>query len=122
MPAMNNLRLVTNLATLATLAALVAAAALSACGGGGDTTTGAAAAGGGTLTLSATTPAAQTTSIGLSTATAKGTSGRAADAFSSVPDCEIFWENATGANGKQDAVQVDFRQGDKLPIDTQHAT
>jgi hypothetical protein len=110
MPAINNHRLA------ATLAALAAAAALTACGGGDDDTAGAAAGGAGTLTLSATTPAAQATTIDLSTATAKGTSGRAADAFSSVPYCEIFWENATGANGKKYAVQVYFRQGDKLPM------
>jgi hypothetical protein len=108
MPALHNHRLVI------TLAALAAAAVLTACGGGDDTT--GPAAGGGTLTLSATTPAAQATTIDLSTATAKGTSGRAADAFSSVPYCEIFWENATGANGKKYAVQVYYRQGDKLPI------
>lgn len=107
MPAINNHRLV---------ATLAAAAALTACGGGDGDTTGAAAGGAGTLTLSATTPAAQATTIDLSTATAKGTSGRAADSFSSVPYCEIFWENATGANGKKYAVQVYFRQGDKLPI------
>ena len=100
--------------TTTILAALALAGLLAACGGGDDDTT--PAAGGGTLTLSATTPAAQATTIDLSTATAKGTSGRAADAFSSVPYCEIFWENATGANGKKYAVQVYFRQGDKLPI------
>lgn len=98
-----------------TLAALAAAAALAACGGGDDDGT-AAATGGGTLTLSATTPAAQATTIDLSTATAKGTSGRLADGFSSVPYCEIFWENANGANGRKYAVQVYFRQGDKLPM------
>ena len=98
------------------LAALALAASLTACGGGDDDTTAAAAAGGGTLTLSATTPAAQATTIDLSTATAKGTNGRAADGFSSVPYCEIFWENANGANGKKYAVQVYYRQDNKLPL------
>jgi hypothetical protein len=96
------------------VAALALATLLAACGGGEDSTD--AAGGAATLTLSATTPAAHTTGIDLSTATAKGTSGRAADGFSSVPYCEIFWENANGANGKKYAVQVYFRQGDKLPI------
>jgi hypothetical protein len=97
-----------------TLAALSLAALLAACGGGDDET---AAGGGaaGTLTLSATKPANDTT-IDLSTATAKGTNARAADVFSSVPYCEIFWENANGANGRKYAVQVYFRQGDKLPM------
>ena len=99
-----------------TLAALSLAALLAACGGGDDEISTAAAAGGGTLTLSATTPGDLATTIDLSTATAKGTNGRAADSFSSVPYCEIFWENANGANGKKYAVQVYFRQGDKLPM------
>jgi hypothetical protein len=100
---------------VATLAALAAAAALTACGGGDDDTA-AAAAGGGTLTLSATTPGTQATTIDLSTATAKGTNGRNADVFSSVPYCEIFWENANGANGKKYAVQVYYRQDNKQPL------
>jgi hypothetical protein len=96
------------------LSTLGLAALLSACGGGGDdgtttTTTG------GTLTLSATVPANDTT-IDLSTATAKGTNGRAADSFSNVPYCEIFWENASGANGRKYAVQVYFRQDNKQPL------
>jgi hypothetical protein len=101
------------------LSTLALAALLAACGGGGDdtaSTTGAAAAAGGTLTLSAATPTAQATTIDLSTATTKGTSPRAADGFSSQPYCEVFWENANGANGKKYAVQVYFRQGDKLPM------
>ena len=93
-----------------TLAALALATLLAACGGGGDDSV---AAGGGSLTLSATTPAALATTIDLSTATAKGTNGRAADGFSSVPYCEIFWENANGANGKKYAVQVYYRQDNK---------
>lgn len=99
-------RLLTLLPTLA-LAAL-----LSACGGGGDDDATTAAAGGGTLTLSATTPADQATTIDLATATAKGNMTRAADVFSSLPYCEVFWENAKGANGLTYAVQVYFRQGD----------
>ena len=98
-----------------TAATLLMSALLAACGGGDDDTT-AAGAGGGTLTLSATTPAAMGTTIDLSTATAKGTNGRAADGFSSVPYCEIFWENANGANGKKYAVQVYYRQDNKLPL------
>ena len=85
---------------------------LAACGGGDDTV----AAGGGTLTVSAATPAAMATTLDLSTATAKGNNARAADGFSSVPYCEIFWENVNGANGKKYALQVYFRQGDKLPM------
>lgn len=96
------------------LSTLGLAALLSACGGGDDDGT-ATTAGGGTLTLSATVPANDTT-IDLSTATAKGTNGRAADAFSSVPYCEIFWENANGANGRKYAVQVYFRQDNKQPL------
>ena len=97
-----------------TLAALALAGLLAACGGGDDDTS--AAAGGGTLTLSATTPGTHVTTIDLSTATAKGTNGRNADGFSSVPYCEIFWENANGANGKKYAVQVYYRQDNKLPL------
>ncbi len=99
------------------LSSLALAALLTACGGGGDddAAAGAAATGAGSLTLSATTPANDTT-IDLSTATAKGTNGRAADVFSSVPYCEIFWENANGANGKKYAVQVYYRQDNKLPL------
>ncbi|GCL65825.1 hypothetical protein [Pseudaquabacterium pictum] len=96
------------------LATLALAATLAACGGGDDDTA-AAAASGGTLTLSATSPSSDTT-IDLSTATAKGTNGRAADSFSSVPYCEIFWENANGANGRKYAVQVYYRQDNKLPL------
>lgn len=85
---------------------------LAGCGGGDDTPSG----GNGTLTLSATTPGTFATTIDLGTATAKGNSARAADSFSSLPYCEVFWENASGANGKKYAVQVYFRQGDKLPM------
>jgi hypothetical protein len=92
---------------------LALTALLAACGGGNDV---GAAGGAGTLTLSATTPALHATTIDLSTATAKGTNGRAADGFSSVPYCEIFWENANGANGRKYAVQVYCRQDSKLPL------
>jgi hypothetical protein len=98
------------------LSTLALAALLSACGGGGDDDTAAGGGGGGALTLSATTPATQATTIDLSTATTKGNLTRAADAFSSVPYCEVFWENAKGANGETFAVQVYFRQGDAKPM------
>ena len=62
------------------------------------------------------TPAAQATTIDLSTATTKGTNARPADGFSSVPYCEVFWENANGANGKKYAVQVYYRQDNKQPM------
>jgi len=102
---------------LPVLSTLALASLLAACGGGGDdAATTPTVATGGTLTLSAATPAAQATTIDLSTATTKGTSARAADGFSSVAYCEVFWENANGANGKKYAVQVYFRQGDKVPM------
>jgi len=102
--------------TLTCTAALAFTTLLAACGGGGDAGIGGTAAGGGTLTLSAATPAAHATTIDLSTATTKGNSARAADGFSSVPYCEVFWENANGANGRKYVVQVYYRQGDKQPM------
>jgi len=90
---------------------LLLSALLAACGGGDDNP-----AAGGELTISAATPAANNTKIDLSTATAKGNSTRAADGFSATAYCEVFWENATGANGKKYALQVYFRQSDKAPL------
>ena len=95
--------------------ALLSSALLAACGGGDDPAA-PAAGGAGTLTISAATPTAQATTLDLSTATAKGNTTRAADGFSTVPYCELYWENANGANGKKYALQVYFRQSDKLPI------
>jgi hypothetical protein len=101
----------------APLAALLACT-LAACGGGDDNPSpaGGSGGGGGTLTLSAATPGSHNTTLDLATATTSGNSARAADSFSSVPYCEVFWENVRGANGTTYAVQVYFRQGDKLPM------
>lgn len=98
--------------------ALLASTLLAGCGGGDDDTSAAASAGASTLTLSAATPAVNNTTIDLSTATSKGNSARAADGFSAVAYCEVFWENATAANGLKYAVQVYFRQTDKAAIHT----
>ncbi len=94
---------------------LLMSALLAGCGGADDPSS-PTSAGAATLTISVATPAAQATTVDLSTATAKGNNTRAADGFSSVPYCEVFWENAVGANGKKYALQVYFRQSDKLPI------
>ena len=97
--------------------ALLASTLLAGCGGGDDdTTTAATTTGASTLTLSAATPAVNNTTIDLATAATKGNSSRAADGFSAVAYCELFWENATAANGKKYAVQVYFRQSDKAAI------
>lgn len=99
----------------ATLAALAATVVLAACGGGDDDDS-RSGAGAGTLTIAAATPAANTTTVDLATATSRGNQARAADAFSSQPYCEVFFENASGANGVKYALQVYFRQSDKLPL------
>lgn len=113
-----------------TLLTTLAALALTACGGGDDDTSTTAAASpaagsttptattatASTLTLSVATPAANNTTIDLATATTKGNNTRAADGFSAVPYCELFWENATAANGKKYAVQVYFRQTDRAVL------
>lgn len=106
----------------AAAAALVATVLLAACGGGDDDTTGSAgttsatsataSTGGGTLTLTAAAPAANNTTIDVSTATTSGNNARPADSFSATAYCEVFWENAVGANGSKYAVQVYFRQSD----------
>ncbi|MDO9285158.1 MAG: hypothetical protein Q7U26_09705 [Aquabacterium sp.] len=98
--------------------ALLASILLAACGGGDDDTSAAATAAAGTLTLSSATPAVNNTTIDLSTATSKGNSARTADGFSAVAYCELFWENATAANGRKYAVQVYFRQSDKAVLHT----
>lgn len=96
--------------------ALLASTLAAGCGGGDDDTSATASAGASTLTLSAATPAVNNTTIDLSTATSKGNSARAADGFSAVAYCEVFWENATAANGLKYAVQVYFRQTDKAAL------
>lgn len=99
---------------------LAMAVLLAACGGGSDSdsSAGGAASGSSTLSLSGTTPAANTTTLDLATATSKGNQTRAADSFSSTAYCELFWENVAGANGVKYAVQVYFRQSDRAVLHT----
>ncbi len=100
---------------------LLLALGLAACGGGDGTTTTPAPTGGGsggTLTLSASAPTVHDGTLGLATATASGNNARAADGFSAVAYCELFWENVTSSNGDKYAVQVYFRQDDKQVIHT----
>ena len=94
----------------AAAAALAAATLLAACGGGDDSLDTAAA--GGTLTLTAALPASNNTTIDVATATTSGNGARAADSFSATAYCEVYWENARGANGSKYALQVYFRQSD----------
>ena len=68
------------------------------------------------LTFSAANPSAHNTTVDVSTAKTIGNDARAADGFSSVPYCDVYFEDATGANGKHYALQVYFRQTDKQPI------
>ncbi|HRI18996.1 MAG TPA: hypothetical protein PL196_10780 [Burkholderiaceae bacterium] len=89
---------------------------LAACGGGDDESSNSGGGGGSTLTFSAANPASQNTTVDVSTAKTIGNDARAADAFSSVPYCDVYFEDATGANGKRYALQVYFRQTDRLPI------
>jgi hypothetical protein len=100
---------------LPTLVSIAAATLLAACGGGGSAVPGAGTLGG-TLTISAATPAANNTTLNLSSAAGNGNTTRAADAFSSAPYCEVFFEGVPGANGVTYAVQVYFRQSDKAPL------
>lgn len=101
---------------------VLVAAMLAACGGGGDAPApgggggGGGAAVGGTLTVSASTPSTNNTTLNLGTAAVSGNSARAADAFSSTAYCEVFFEGVTGANGVTYALQVYFRQSDKAPL------
>lgn len=104
--------------------------ALAACGGGGDATSPAAGGGAGgggaggggggagaaTLTFSAATPSAHNTTADPTTALSKGNDARAADGFSALPYCDVFYEDFTAANGKHYALQVYFRQGDKAVL------
>ncbi len=99
--------------------ALLLSLGLAACGGGDDSaTTPAPASGGsgGSLTLSASAPTVHDGTLDLATATASGNNARAADGFSAVAYCELFWENVTSSNGAKYAVQVYFRQDDKQVI------
>lgn len=89
---------------------------LSACGGGDDSSSSSGGSGSSTLTFSAANPAAHNTTVDVSAAKVLGNDARAADAFSSVPYCDVYFEDATAANGKHYAVQVYFRQTDHLPI------
>ncbi|MFN0182460.1 MAG: hypothetical protein ACKVQR_01455 [Aquabacterium sp.] len=98
------------------LLSLLAGAALAACGGGDDNTP--SNTGGGKLTVSAANPGAHNGDIDVETATTKGNSARAADGFSTLPYCEIFFENALSSNGTRYRVQVYFRQGDKAVLHT----
>lgn len=95
-------------------AALAATMIVAACGGGGDGSS--SGGGGGTLTIASATPAAQNTTVDLSKAVSSGNDARAADAFSASAYCEVYWEDATGANGKKYALQVYFRQSDRAPL------
>lgn len=101
------------LALLATAAAL----ALPGCGGSDDDA-GSTGGGGGasTLTFSAANPAAHNTSVDVAAAKTVGNDARAADAFSAAPYCDVYYEDATAANGKHYALQVYFRQSDKAPL------
>lgn len=102
---------------LYTLLAGASALGLAACGGGSDESfSGPGGGGSSTLTFSAANPAAHNTTVDVSTAKTIGNDARAADAFSSVPYCDVYFEDATAANGKHYALQVYFRQTDKLPI------
>ena len=103
------------------LSCATAAIGLVACGGGDDPPAGGGGGGGagavgGTLTLSATTPAANNTTLNLGTAAGRGNNTRAADTFSAVPYCEVYFEGVPGANGVVYGVQVYFRQSDKAPL------
>lgn len=97
-----------------TFAAAVAAVSLVACGGGDDNPN--SSSSGGKLTISAATPSAHNGDIDVDTAVVKGNNARAADGFSSLPYCEIFFEDARSSNSTRYAVQVYFRQGDKAVL------
>jgi len=104
------------------IASLMAAVALAACGGGGDAPAPAPSAAApapppaSVLTFSETTPSVHNTTADPGTAATKGNDARAADPYSSVPYCDVYFEDFTAANGKRYALQVYFRQGDKLPL------
>lgn len=111
---------------LRSLIALGLVAALSACGGGDDDTasgsnnTGGTSGGtgSGSLTLTASAPSSNDTTLNLASAGTVDNLARAADSFSASPYCEVFWENVPGANGATYALQVYFRQSDKAVLHT----
>jgi hypothetical protein len=106
------------------MTSMALAAALAGCGGGD----GAAGAGGtpptsvgpggaaGNLTLSASTPALNDGIIDVGTATTSGNNTRAADGFSALPYCEVFFENSLSGNGAKYSLQVYFRQSDQAVL------
>lgn len=108
----------TRLATPILHTILVGASALglAACGGSDESFSGPGGGGASALTFSAANPPAHNTTVDVSTAKTIGNDARAADGFSSVPYCDVYFEDATAANGKRYALQVYFRQTDKLPI------
>lgn len=102
---------------LRTSLAVLAAAVLALPGcGGSDEDSSSAGGGASTLTFSAANPAAHNTSVDVSAAKTIGNDARAADAFSTTPYCDVYFEDATAANGKHYALQVYFRQSDKAPL------
>ncbi len=80
---------------------LIAASALglAACGGSDDDTGSAGGGGTSTLTFSAANPAAHNTTVDVSAAKTIRNDARAADVFSSVPYCDVYFEDATAAWG-----------------------
>lgn len=102
--------------TLGLITALVALG-LGACSSSDDeASTNAPSSNSGALVIAAANPAAHNSSVDLGTARNAGNSARVADVFSSVPYCEVFWEEAVASNGRKYAFQIYFRQGDKQAI------
>lgn len=101
-------------APLALLAAAVLA--LPGCGGSDDDSSNSGGGGASTLTFSAANPATHNTTVDVSAAKTIGNDARPADAFSAVPYCDVYYEDATAASGKHYALQVYFRQSDKAPL------
>lgn len=91
----------------------LAAFGLAACGGSDDE---AAAVAASVLTLSAANPAAHNTTVDVAAAKTVGNDARPADFFSSSAYCDVYFEDATAANGKHYSLQVYFRQSDRAPL------